>query len=373
MAVSKKRSAKKGTAYRVSVYDPLTQKTKWVGTYYDKLEAEQAELSARKSVQAGLSPVGDRNPKIADLIEKWLLFARRESTREDYTRSSKFFIEYVGERRVRTLQPEDFHRFVAFMQGKKKSNGEPYSARFVRKVVTQFYQLVNFAVELGCLERSPAPKMKRLALSDAPSVRKVRLTSEQVRALLDAAPSEWRDLFIVALATGARRGELFSLTYGAIQREKLTIEVRDASVDGGSGGAKTAAAIRSIPVHPAVIQALADRKVKTRSEDDDLIFPNKDGNRMSYPNFYQRIWKPTVEKAGLEDLRLHDLRKAYATHLAATGRTPSYLEEVMGHRSYSTTMKYYTKTPDEEADRARHDLEGWIGREDSDDDKVRAA
>jgi integrase len=86
---------------------------------------------------------------------------------------------------------------------------------------------------------------------------------------------------------------------------------------------------------------------------------------MSYPNFYRRIWVPSVERAGLKGLHLHDLRKAFASHMASSGHTPSYIEDVMGHASYSTTMKYYTMTSDTEADQARGQLEDWIGREEN--------
>ncbi len=86
---------------------------------------------------------------------------------------------------------------------------------------------------------------------------------------------------------------------------------------------------------------------------------------MSYPNFYRRVWIPTVKAAGLEGLHLHDLRKAFASRMVADGRTPSYLEDVMGHKSFSTTMKYYAATPEAEADLARKDLDDWLSEEEN--------
>lgn len=365
MTIKHRRSERKGDTYRVSVYDPLTQRMNWVGTFYDEMEAKQAELDAEKRTREGLPPIGKENPKFAAVVEKWLTYAKRESTREDYERGSRFFLEFFGERRIRTLKPEDFHRFVVFMKGRKKRDGKPYSARVIRKTVVQLYQVVNFALELGYLDRSPAPKMRRLALPDEPAPRKVRLTSQQVIALIEAAPDTWRDFFIVALVSGARRGELCNATYGAIRWEHKTLEVRDLQPDGTPSGVKSRSAVRSIPLPDAVMDLLRNRMAATESGPDDLIFSNSLGGRMSYPNFYRRVWGPTVERAGLKGLHLHDLRKAFATHLAASGHTPSFIEDVMGHASYATTMKYYTMTSDEEADRARRELGDWVGREES--------
>ncbi len=365
MTITHRHSARKGDTYRVSVYDPLTQRMKWVGTFYDEMQAKQAELDEMKRVRSGLHPVATKNPKLPEIIEKWLEYTKNERTREDYERASRFFLEYFGERRIRTLTTEDFHRFTMFMRSKVKKDGKPYSPRVIRKTVTQFYQLTNLAVELDYLERSPAPKMKRLPLPEAPVPRKVRLTAQQAKTLVDAAPDAWKDLFVVALVTGARRGELFSATYGAISWEHKTIQVRDRSPDGSSNAVKSQAAVRTIPLPDGVLELLRERMSASGSDDEDLIFTNSIGGKVSYQNFYRRIWRPTVESAGLKGLHLHDLRKAFATQLAASGHTPSFIEDVMGHKSYSTTMKYYTMTSDDEAERARRELGEWLGREES--------
>jgi integrase len=372
MAIDK-REGKKGTSYRVSLYDPLTQGTKWIGTYHDELTAKQAELDALKRIKSGLPAVGDENPKLEELIEKWLAYANKPSTREDYARASRFFLEHFGQRRIRTLKAEDFHRFVAFMNRKTKRDGKPYAPRVIRKVVTQLYQVVNFAVELGYLDRSPAPKMKRLALPAEPAARKVRLNAQQVRSLLDAAPDGWGLCLKVALVTGCRRGEIFNATYDAVRWDRMELEIRDDLPDGSTGALKTPAADRVVPLTHSVVEGLRQRMEETGADRGDLIFPNRDGGPMSYSNFYRRVWVPTAAKAGMPGLHLHDLRKAFATHMAAAGRTNQYLEDVMGHKSYSTTMKYYVKVPEEEADLARRDLDDWLGQESSGVYQERAA
>lgn len=258
------------------------------------------------------------------------------------------------------------------MKGRTKADGRPYSPRVVRKTVVQLYQVVNFALEMGYLDASPAPKMKRLSLPDEPAPRKVRLSGEQAKALIDAAPEPWRDFFVLALTTGARRSELFNATYVAIRWERKTREVLDEQPDGTASAVKSAAAVRSIPLPNGVVDMLRSRMLASGSRPEDLIFPNSLGGRMSYSNFYRRIWGPTAGRAGLKGLHLHDLRKAFATQLSKDGHTPAFIEDVMGHASYSTTMKYYTKATDEEEERARRELSEWIGREEPADERCAA-
>ena len=154
------------------------------------------------------------------------------------------------------------------------------------------------------------------------------------------------------------------MTYGSIDWGQRTITVSSQlTATGDVGLTKTPAAMRTIALPDGVLENLAARMAAVGADAGDLIFPNILGGPMSYPNFYRRVWIPTVKAAGLEGLHLHDIRKAFASRMVADGRTPSYLEDVMGHRSFSTTMKYYVATPDEEAELARNGLDDWLAEE----------
>lgn len=286
-----------------------------------------------------------------------------EVTREDYARSGRLFIEFFGGRKSLSICREDYFDFARWIGQRKGRNGRRYGAIYVRKIVTQLYQLTNLAVELDYLPKSPAPKMKRLSLPAAPPPRKASLNADEVKRLIDSAPEEWKDFFLCALATGARRGELFSMTYKSVSWEKKTISIVGQMKRNEVRPTKTAAGLRTIALPDVLIERLATRVAESAATEDDLIFPNVLGGQMSYPNFYRRVWIPTVKAAKLEGLHLHDLRKAFASRMVMDGRTPSYLEEVMGHQSFATTMKYYVTPSDEEADRARKDLKSWLCEE----------
>ncbi len=259
MSVVKHKKTDGSVSWRVSVYSPLTQKTVWVGTFDEVHSARQAELDAEKQLKMGVAARPSENIKLQELIERWIDYTAKQGTREDYRRSSVFFIRFFGERRARSLRAEDYYDFARWLIGRRKPNGDPYSANYIRKIVTQLYQLTNLAVELGYLDRSPAPKIKRLNLPEA-SPRKVRLSKDQVRALVEAAPPGWADFFVLALATGARRGEMFSMTYGSVDWAAKTIAVSNQlTARGEFSSTKTAAAMRVIALPDGVLDAVRHR------------------------------------------------------------------------------------------------------------------
>ena len=64
-------------------------------------------------------------------------------------------------------------------------------------------------------------------------------------------------------------------------------------------------------------------------------------------NFRSRIWQPAVKAAGLEGLKVKDMRKTAATNLLQNGLDMKTVTAVMGHENISTTLNHYAKTTPE--------------------------
>jgi site-specific recombinase XerD len=64
-------------------------------------------------------------------------------------------------------------------------------------------------------------------------------------------------------------------------------------------------------------------------------------------NFRNRIWQPAVKAAGLEGLKVKDMRKTAATNLLQSGLDMKTVTAVMGHENISTTLNHYAKTTPE--------------------------
>jgi site-specific recombinase XerD len=97
------------------------------------------------------------------------------------------------------------------------------------------------------------------------------------------------------------------------------------------------------------------------------VFPTENGCPVSPPNWYRGVWQPTLEASGLRsDLKMHDLRKQYASILVRQGRSASFLESVMGYTSAATTLRWYVCVFNDESDIAAKDLDDWLCKEEQD-------
>jgi integrase len=79
------------------------------------------------------------------------------------------------------------------------------------------------------------------------------------------------------------------------------------------------------------------------------------------PSTFTHAVSRIAAAAGLEGVRLHDLRHAVATILAATGSSPAITSKILGHASVAFTLQTYTHPNEEELDRAAAAFERALG------------
>ena len=75
--------------------------------------------------------------------------------------------------------------------------------------------------------------------------------------------------------------------------------------------------------------------------DYGLVFPNGEGNPENPSNLLNRGLYPALRRAGLRQVRFHDLRHTYASHLIANGETPKVVQTLLGHSSIQVTFDIY--------------------------------
>ena len=74
----------------------------------------------------------------------------------------------------------------------------------------------------------------------------------------------------------------------------------------------------------------------------NLVFPNSNGNYQSADNLAKRRFLPALNRAGIDKIRFHDLRRTYASLLLANGAPMKYVQHQLGHSSITMTMDLYT-------------------------------
>lgn len=76
--------------------------------------------------------------------------------------------------------------------------------------------------------------------------------------------------------------------------------------------------------------------------ESDLVFVTMKGTPLDPSNLVARSFKPLLRRAGLPDIRFHDLRHVCATLLLSEGVSVKVVQEVLGHSSVSVTMDVYS-------------------------------
>jgi integrase len=174
------------------------------------------------------------------------------------------------------------------------------------------------------------------------------LTREEVARLLEAAQQHtprYYPLFLCAVRTGMRIGELLGLQWGDIDFPGRFIEVRRAIVRGNVGPTKNGKIWRvdmSQQLSTTLKTLQTQRKVETLQkgwgEVPDWVFINEEGHPLDDCNVRNRVFYRCLEKAGLRRLRFHDLQHTFASLLIAQNESPEENPGALGtpvHQNYN--------------------------------------
>ena len=124
--------------------------------------------------------------------------------------------------------------------------------------------------------------------------------------------------------TGCRRNEVLTLRWEHVDLEHDELRLRDA---------KTGA--RAVPLSPTARQVLT---ALPRQSDNPWVFPGREpGSRLANLN---ASWQVVRKEAGLEDVRIHDLRHSFASRALALGESLPMIGKLLGHRKVQTTARY---------------------------------
>jgi integrase len=150
------------------------------------------------------------------------------------------------------------------------------------------------------------------------------LAPEEVWALVRAAGSELDGaIFLTAAFTGLRMGELLALRWRDVDFVGSVIRVRS-SWGGGQLTTPKSGKVRSVPLAPDVASALA--KLLGRENwtgDDDLVFAGDSGTHLADSALRVR-YRAALQRAGLRNLRFHDLRHTFGTRMIAKADSDAF-------------------------------------------------
>jgi len=151
---------------------------------------------------------------------------------------------------------------------------------------------------------------------------------------------------VLAITTGARRGELLGLKWTDIDFQRRT-----ATLHKTKNGDK-----RVLPLPtPAITELMKFRQT------NGLVFP---GLRKPHRPFDpHNVFKKALEEAGIHNFRFHDLRHSAASYLVMNGATLYETGEVLGHKSIETTKRYAHLSIEHKAQLTERVMTGILGAE----------
>ena len=362
---------KRGNAWELRAYagiDPLTNRQKYVTRTFRGGKREAGEALARFVTEVSGGSHAARDTTVGDLIRDWLAMASRElspTTVRGYEWIVKTYVtptlDKVPLARLRTAQLD---RLYGQLRDKGGQDGKPLSAATVRQVHAIIRRALQQGVKWGWITTNPA------ALASPPRVRGATFElpdPAEVVALIETAGEDDPDFacFLhLAATTGARRGEVCGLRWCDVDLDGGTMTISRNVVEGAGSevvekDTKTHAA-RKIALDPGTVTALKAQRERmtnrtkatgTRLPEDGHVFsPDPDGDRPLAPNDVTKTFIRVRKRAGLDGVRLHDLRHFAATRLLAAGVPVRTVSGRLGHANAATTLGVYAHFV-EESDR----------------------
>jgi integrase len=323
---------------------------------------------------------------VAALAERWLQHVkttRDEGTWTEYARNlRRHVLPALGGRQLKTLSPTDLDGLYARLASAGRLDGRPggLSARTVRNIHKTVHKMLRQAVRWRLLTINPAADLE---LPPVVEPQMVTLDHQQARRLLEAAASPqragwWAPLVLLAVATGARRGELLALRWSDIDLDAGTVAISRSLRRGEAGlrykAPKTRAGLRTVGLGPSTVAALrrlraeqAERRLAfgaAYNAADDLVVCQVDGAPLR-PDHVSSEFRRLAEAAGLPaEVHLHTLRHSAASFLAAAGVPASDIAAQLGHADGgSLALRVYVHPLEEGKRRAAAQLDQVIGGE----------
>ena len=221
---------------------------------------------------------------------------------------------------------------------------ETHSAGSVRKNVFALRRLLDLAVSFGILRANAAAKVRLPA--ESKNEQKF-LTHDEALHLAECVPPRFRAMVLVAVFGGLRFGEIVSLQRKHILIERNQIKVMQTMTDISGqpvsfGPPKTKTSVRTVTIPRSVMNELAGHlSVYGVADADDFVFTGERGTVVRRAWFSRTYWMPAIEKAGMPDLRFHDLRHTFVAMWISLGRNAKEVSRAAGHSSVAFTLDRY--------------------------------
>jgi integrase len=323
---------------------------------YCRSQAE-AVLAFQQAQQAQMlgTLTSTKNETLETFLLNWLQYEVqprvRERTYQTYEQTVKqMLLPSLGKIALQKLTSWDIQEFY---QQKRRQQVAPSTITKIHRIL---HHALTDAVRLGHVMRNVSESVQLPPVNKRERVTQA-LTLEQARALLSAVQDDPLEaLYVLALTTGIRQGELLALkwsdldlTYGKLQIQRTLLRISEGKAIVSEPKSPTSR--RCVHLPQLAIEALhrhAQKKSVIRQRGNrskqtpEWVFCDDEGTPLQAARLIRQSFHPLLDKAALPRIRFHDLRHSTATLLLTLGTHPKIVQELLGHSQIFVTLDIYS-------------------------------
>jgi integrase len=287
-------------------------------------DARKEALSIKALIAKGENPNDDLRDKRAeytleDLFNEYMTRyskPHKKSWKYDEREIPKYFGHWF-KRKISSIK----HQEVRKLHEMTFVNNGLYQANRTLERVKAMY---NKAIEWGYIDTNPANGIKKYKETK----RERFLLPKEIKAFFESLEEEpnkiARDYFKVLLFTGARKTNVLAMRWEEIDFERRVWRIPDTK--------------NGEPLEVPLIE-YALETIKDINRLSEWVFPSETSSNGHFAD-PKRPWKRILERAGISDLRIHDIRRTLGSYQAITGSSLSIIGKSLGHKTSEATQIY---------------------------------
>ncbi len=270
---------------------------------YEQLPEEPEEITFKQLLDRYIAEYAQAK------IKRWKYIAN------DMDRQAQDFYDL----RISSIQKAEIQKVFNDISS---NTGQVTANRFVERMRSIF----NRAIDWELIDKNPAVGIKK----HKEKARDRYITAEEkekfLQAVYEESSSVMRDFIFIALLTGARKSNVLSMHWGDISFKNKIWRIPDTK-----NGEP-----HNVALSEYAIMILEER---AKDQDSEWVFTSKSSSsgHLQEP---KKAWRRICQRAELEDLRIHDLRRTRGSWLAIAGASQYIISKALNHKSPSSTQIY---------------------------------